>query len=403
MKVRDTDERGCLTLNVWSPSADRSLPVLVWFHGGSFVIGASSQAVYDGAYLASDQDVVVVSANYRLGAFGFLDARPFGGVTNCGLRDAICALQWVHDNIASFGGDPDRVVAFGESAGGGLVLHALASSATRGLVAGAIVQSGATFATLDEERAATVVDALVKEAGVDDAGALVDLSADALVTAQSAAMVSLLGTVGMMPFHPMVDHDVVPAPPAESFARGAAAGVALIAGTTADEMRLFVDTSARPAPREKVIRRASRYLGVEAATATRIVEDYERVVGDDTNEIWPRSSATTRCSARVVPSSRRTHPMVPPTRTASPGTARKWVRATASTSRSRSEILSTAGRRSSVSTTTAARSRTRCGPRGRRSPRTGSPGWASYPSARVLGRDVHDVDRHPLFARLPAL
>ena len=101
--------------------------MLVWFHGGSFVIGASSQPVYDGALLAAEQQVVVVSANYRLGAFGFLDARPFGGVANCGVRDAICALEWVRDNIAAFGGDPARVVAFGESAGGGLVLHALAS------------------------------------------------------------------------------------------------------------------------------------------------------------------------------------------------------------------------------------------------------------------------------------
>src|SRR5690242_7315312 len=151
MKVRETDEDGCLTLNVWAPEArdGEPLAVLVWFHGGSFVIGASSQPVYDGSLLADEQQVVVVSANYRLGAFGFLDARPFGGVANCGVRDAICALEWVRDNIATFGGDPSRVVAFGESAGGGLVLHALAAPAARGLLRGAIIQSGATFATLD--------------------------------------------------------------------------------------------------------------------------------------------------------------------------------------------------------------------------------------------------------------
>ena len=74
MKVRETDEAACLTLNVWAPVSDEPLPVLVWFHGGSFVIGASSQPVYDGALLASEQQVVVVSVNYRLGALGFLDA-----------------------------------------------------------------------------------------------------------------------------------------------------------------------------------------------------------------------------------------------------------------------------------------------------------------------------------------
>src|SRR6478736_6371281 len=101
MQVRDIDEAACLTLNVWAPDAgDGSpLPVLVWFHGGSFVIGASSQPVYDGAFLAQEQNVVVVSVNYRIGAFGFLDARSFGGVANCGLRDAICALEWVRDHI----------------------------------------------------------------------------------------------------------------------------------------------------------------------------------------------------------------------------------------------------------------------------------------------------------------
>ena len=106
--------------------AAEPVPVLVWFHGGSFVIGASSQPVYDGALLASEQQVVVVSVNYRLGALGFLDARDRSAASRtagCATRSR--ALEWVRDNIAAFGGDPARVVAFGESAGGGLVLHAL--------------------------------------------------------------------------------------------------------------------------------------------------------------------------------------------------------------------------------------------------------------------------------------
>ena len=88
MKIVDTDEHACLTLNVWAPAGGGPHPVLVWFHGGSFIIGASSQAVYDGALLAGEQSVVVVTVNYRLGALGFLDTRAVGGVANCGLRDA---------------------------------------------------------------------------------------------------------------------------------------------------------------------------------------------------------------------------------------------------------------------------------------------------------------------------
>ncbi|HEV7525406.1 MAG TPA: carboxylesterase family protein, partial [Acidimicrobiia bacterium] len=289
MKVRDTDEHTCLTLNIWSPADanDAALPVLVWFHGGSFVIGASSQPVYDGAFLAAEQHVVVVSVNYRLGALGFLDARSIGGVANCGVRDAICALEWIREHIASFGGDAERVVAFGESGGGGLLLHVLASPAARGLLAGAIVQSGATFATLDEPRAAIVLEALVKDAGVREASELRDLPIAALVEAQSSAMSSLLGTVGMMPFHPMIDDDLISSTPAAVFRQGEAAGVALLMGTTADEMRLFVDPNAPQVERERLARRAARYLGIDEAAAATIVDRYAAALGtDDTNEIW---------------------------------------------------------------------------------------------------------------------
>jgi para-nitrobenzyl esterase len=404
MKVRETDEAACLTLNVWAPKTAEPLPVLVWFHGGSFVIGASSQPVYDGALLASEQQVVVVSVNYRLGALGFLDARPFGGVANCGLRDAICALEWVRDHIASFGGDPARVVAFGESAGGGVVLHTIASPSARGLLAGAIVQSGATFATLDEKVGGIVVEALTQEAGVGAPAALRDLRVDALVEAQSRALVALLQPVGMMPFHPMVDHDVLPSPPVDALARGGVGELALVAGTTADEMRLFVDPSAAPPPRDRLVGRAARALGVDETTAAPIVDHYAQVIGtDDTNEIWravfgdnemqvpcravleahaPHGPTYTYCFSWEGPQVGSCHGIDIPFPFGNFVDGWDAFVGLDDDGRALSSAMRTAWAGFA---------------------RTGDPGWPSYPAARIFGRKVHDAPQHPLFARLPTL
>ncbi len=143
------DEEGCLNLNIWTPDAGSmaKLPVMVWFHGGAFNHGAGSDPVFDGARLAA-KGVVVVTANYRLGLLGYLahpalEAEAEGGVSgNYGLLDQIAALVWVRENIAAFGGDPDCVTAFGQSAGGMSVIDMIASPDARGLMHRAIVQSG---------------------------------------------------------------------------------------------------------------------------------------------------------------------------------------------------------------------------------------------------------------------
>ena len=405
MRVRDLDEDACLTLNVWAPDARDAepFPVLVWFHGGSFVIGASSQAVYDGTRLAAEQNLVVVSANYRLGAFGFLDARSFGGVANCGIRDAICALEWVRDNIAAFGGDPARVVAFGESAGGGLVLHAVTAPSARDLVAGAIIQSGATFATLDADRAAVVREAVVEAAGVGDARALLDLTADDLVKAQSTAMGSLLGTVGMMPFHPMVDGDLLPAAPVDALAAGAATGVALVAGTTADEMRLFVDGASDAPTRDRLVRRTARYLGIDEPSSEHVIDRYAATLGTaDTRDIWraifgdnemqvpcravldahaPLGPAYTYAFTWEGPDVGSCHGIDIPF--AFGNFVEGWDVFVG---------LDDDGRALSESMRTAWAAFAR----------RGDPGWPAYPAARIFGREVRDVAAHPFLGRLAA-
>jgi para-nitrobenzyl esterase len=284
-----TDEHACLALNVWTPDpgAGASKPVLVWFPGGAFTTGAASQPVYDGGRFCAEQDAVIVTCNYRLGALGFLDTRDAGGVANCGLRDAIAALEWVRDNVAAFGGDPAQVAIFGESAGGGIVLHLAAAPAARGLYRGAIVQSGATFNTLDHARAALVLDALLAELGLNDAKQLIDVPVDALVLAQATAQGTLLPTVGMMPFHPMVDDDVLVSAPVEALAAGSAAGIPLVIGTTIDEMRLFLDLSGEPPARDRLCSRVAKMLGADPARADVIVTTYEAALATtDTNEIW---------------------------------------------------------------------------------------------------------------------
>ncbi|HBG86824.1 MAG TPA: carboxylesterase, partial [Marinilabiliaceae bacterium] len=142
----------CLYLNIWSPaeSSKDKLPVLVWIYGGGFSFGSTAEPVYDGSKLAK-KGVVLVSIAYRVGQFGFL-AHPelsaeseYGSSGNYGLLDQIAGLQWIKDNIAAFGGDPNKVTIFGESAGGISVSMLCASPLAKGLFQGAISQSGGSF------------------------------------------------------------------------------------------------------------------------------------------------------------------------------------------------------------------------------------------------------------------
>lgn len=145
--IQTVPAEDCLFLNIWKPAslkAKAGLPVMVWIHGGGFVNGGSSPAVYSGANFARD-GVIFISLNYRLGRFGFfahpaLKAEGMGG--NFGFLDQIAALKWVQANIAAFGGDPKRVTVFGESAGGMSVHMLLQSPLARGLFHQAIIESG---------------------------------------------------------------------------------------------------------------------------------------------------------------------------------------------------------------------------------------------------------------------
>jgi para-nitrobenzyl esterase len=228
----------CLTAEIWTPSVDGRQPVLVWVPGGSYRIGGASLPTYDGTRLA-EQSTVVVGVNYRLGSLGWLAAD--GVPSNLGLRDLLAALAWVRDVAPAFGGDPDRIVVMGESAGAGMIAHllvAMAKLATRApVISGAILQSGAPAATLDAPTAAWVGEQVLDAAGARDVAALRSMPLAAILDAQERTVSAALGKVGMMPFHPWIDGDLLDAP---AF-RGTLAPIPLVVGTNTHEMELFRD------------------------------------------------------------------------------------------------------------------------------------------------------------------
>jgi para-nitrobenzyl esterase len=235
-----TDE-DCLYLNVWTPAADGGRrPVMVWIHGGGFRSGSGSSPMYRGGTLARRGDVVVVTINYRLGALGFLYL-PELGEANVGILDQVAALEWVHDNIAAFGGDPDNVTIFGESAGGKSVEVLLGTPAARGLFHRAIAQS--TYDPPMEPEAATrTAEGVLERLGLTrgDAEQLRSLPLDRLLAAVDAPVGARPdGAPALGGLVPVVDGQVIPRPPVEAVAAGAAREVPLIVGTTKDEMNLF--------------------------------------------------------------------------------------------------------------------------------------------------------------------
>jgi para-nitrobenzyl esterase len=247
MEVGPMDE-DCLYLNVYTPAADAGRrPVLVWIHGGGFVIGSGSQPIYDGSHLARRGDAVVVTINYRLGPLGFLYLEELcpdleGAVGNAGMRDQVAALEWVRDNIAAFGGDPSQVTIFGESAGGMSVGTLLGMPSARGLFTRAIPQSGAAHNVHTRETATLVAERLVAELGVERSRAeeaLREVSPDKLLDVHQQTVLELGRTTGLLPLQPLVDGSSLPEPPLDAVRAGSAADVALLTGTTRDEWKLF--------------------------------------------------------------------------------------------------------------------------------------------------------------------
>lgn len=249
-----------LTLNVSAPLTahldgpapqgsappDEPRPVMVWFYGGAFVVGASSAPTYRGYDFVRRGDCVFVSVNYRIGALGYLDFSAYGTPerpieNNLGLRDQIAALEWVRDNIAAFGGDPDQVTIFGESAGAISVTTLMATPAARGLFHRAIAESSAPGMVFGQQRARAWAAGFVTALGADDdpLAGLTTATPHQLLGAAQVLRDRLGDQPGTIPTAPVVDGDLLPEPPLDAFEGGRAADVPLIIGTNDTEGRLF--------------------------------------------------------------------------------------------------------------------------------------------------------------------
>jgi para-nitrobenzyl esterase len=259
----------CLYLNIWTPArsaADR-LPVLVYFYGGGFVAGDGSEYRYDGESMAR-RGIVSVTVNYRLGVFGFL-AHPeltkessHHSSGNYGLLDQAAALQWVHLNIAAFGGDPERVTIAGESAGSVSVSAQMASPLSRDLIAGAIGESGSLLGTLPAVRLSTAEQTgleFARSANANSVSALRALTADQVLAAA--------GAFNPFRFSSAIDGYFLPEDPHAIFEAGGQAHVPLLVGWNSEELNSYA------------------ILGQSAPTRANYTSAVQRLYGDDAPEV----------------------------------------------------------------------------------------------------------------------
>jgi len=286
----------CLTLNVVAPAEASSTPrpVMVFIHGGAYLIGTTALSLYSGSRLALRGDAIVVSINYRLGAFGYVDFSEFSTPersfdSNLGLRDQVAALEWVQRNISAFGGDPGNVTVFGESAGAHAVLALLATPAAGGLFHRGIAQSPPADWGVTAEQARLFARGCVERLGATTENAARMLS-EATANDIRKAVESQLARASrenpeVFAAAPVVDGDFLPKAPIEAIRDGSAHAVPLIIGTNRDEATLFQrfddtlpttpERLRRVLPEGSVSRIVAAYPGYPAPkTAVRTGGDY---------------------------------------------------------------------------------------------------------------------------------
>ena len=285
-------DEDCLSLNVWSPVAAAGAPVLVFVHGGGNTNGTASDPLYDGTTLATATGAVVVTVEYRLGALGFyasadLDAeRPEHVSGNYGILDQIAALAWVRDNIAGFGGAPDRVLLFGESAGGQDTLVHVASPLSRGLFAAAIVESGGSYRTTLAQHEQIMTQ-------LSDAVGCIPATLDCMRAVPAATLAAVPSAEGPlasgMQYVPNIDGYVTIDDVPDVIAQGAHNAVPLVIGTNADETSRMVPRVTTEAEYEAAVRAqfgAAANALLALYPATDFASPQQALVRMTTDVIW---------------------------------------------------------------------------------------------------------------------
>jgi len=266
----------CLVLNVWTPSAAATThkrPVMVWLHGGGFTSGSGGFKIYDGVNLAGKHDVVVVTINHRLNAFGYLYLADLGGAkyansSNVGMLDIVAALQWVRDNISNFGGDPANVTIFGQSGGGAKVSTLLAMPAAKGLFHRAVIESGASLRGIPRDAANKSTEAFLAKVGLKPSqiDELQNLPVDGLVQ----------GLVGGR-FGAVVDGKTLPANPFDPTAPEISANVPLLIGTVQTEVTFFAGQQLDPIDEAAMRARVKQTFHSSDADTDKIIAVYKQV------------------------------------------------------------------------------------------------------------------------------
>lgn len=234
----NTDGNGsedCLHLNVWTPGLSGRRAVMVWYHGGGYSAGSANWNMYNGANLAAKRDVVVVTVNHRLNVFGYLYLAELGGekyahASNVGMLDLVASLEWVRDNIASFGGDAGNVTIFGQSGGGGKVSTLMAMPAAKGLFHRAIAMSGSALKGVPRDRATRGAEAFMAKLG------LKPNQVDELQKMPPAELLAAIRGVQGLLASPVVDGRTLPTDPFDRVAPALSANVPLLIGSTETEV-----------------------------------------------------------------------------------------------------------------------------------------------------------------------
>jgi para-nitrobenzyl esterase len=269
-----------LSLNVWTSGLTdgRRRPVMVWFHGGGFTSGSGGSVRYDGTNLAAKRDVVLVTVNHRLGVLGFLNLAQIGGAKyarsgNVGMLDIVQALQWVRDNIGSFGGDPGNVTVFGQSGGGGKVTTLMAMPAAKGLFHKVIAESGVNIKAISADAAGQVAQGVLDKLGI---------KASNLDKLHSVAWKDLIAA-GAGPWGPVIDGSDLPRGPFEPDA-ALSADIPLILGNTLTEATFFNATPLDPIDDAMLLTKVADTTKLDEARSKRLIEAFQKA--------WPGRANT---------------------------------------------------------------------------------------------------------------